>query len=163
MQRIHYFAYGSNLDRQDLQDFCAPRHHRAVALERVIGPATLEGFRLVFGRYSSGRDGGVLDLWESPGDTVHGVLFEVDEAELALLDAKEGHPNFYRRTPVCVRVDGAPIDALTYIGRPDQRRLTAPQPTYVECVRRGYEAHRLPAEALEALDRALFEAEATRG
>jgi len=158
----YYFAYGSNLDAEDLHEYGAGHGHGADSLKRVVGVGTLERYRLVFGRYSRGRGGGVLDVWATPDGAVPdgavpGVVFEVDDAELELLDRKEGHPKYYQRTAVSVLVRGSYLEAIAYIGRPDQRRLTRPQADYLAIVRRGYEAHQLP---LDALERAILQAEA---
>jgi hypothetical protein len=41
------------------------------------------------------------------------------------------------------------LDAITYIGRPEERVVTKPSREYADIVRRGYRAHGLPTEALE--------------
>jgi gamma-glutamylaminecyclotransferase len=51
------------------------------------------------------------------GDTaVKGEVYEVSDSEdLRRLDGLEGHPNWYRRTPITVFIDGNPVVVDTYI------------------------------------------------
>lgn len=158
MTTQYYFAYGSNLDADDLRGYCERHGYPPDLLARRVGVGVLPDHELAFGRYSRARMGGVLDLWPCDGQQVHGVLFEVDERAIAMLDAKEGHPHSYARATVKVRVEGREVDAMTYLSRPETPRLIRPREAYVAIVRRGYQAHGLP---LEALDRALVRAEAS--
>lgn len=153
-----YFAYGSNLDADDLRIYCERHGYPTDLLTRRVGVGVLPDHELVFGRYSRTRQGGVLDLWPTDGAEVHGVLFEVDELAIAMLDAKEGHPHSYARTSVKVRVGEREVDAMTYLSRPETPRLIRPSPAYATLVRRGYQAHGLP---LATLDHALAKAEAS--
>lgn len=158
MTTQYYFAYGSNLDADDLRGYCERHGYPPDLLARRVGVGVLADHELAFGRYSRARMGGVLDLWPREGAEVHGVLFEVDERVIAMLDAKEGHPHAYSRTSVRVRIEGREVEALAYLSRAEVPRLVRPSAAYASIVRRGYQTHGLP---LAPLDRALAEAEAS--
>ena len=57
----------------------------------------------------------MLNLGSFPGvieggsTAIKGEIFEVDAQTLARLDRLEGHPNFYRRTPITL-ADGRPVE-----------------------------------------------------
>src|SRR6185369_3040418 len=82
-----YFAYGSNLNARAVAEWC--RHHgqRPVALQGGR-PTVLDNYRLGFPIFSEYWGGGIADIVYDPGKYVMGVLLDVTEAELALLDRK---------------------------------------------------------------------------
>jgi|688.fasta_scaffold80279_2 gamma-glutamylaminecyclotransferase len=54
---------------------------------------------------------------------IKGDLFEVDDKTLMNLDRLEGHPNFYKRTPLVVMMDNQEINAEIYmheVSRPER-------------------------------------------
>src|SRR5947209_4111761 len=110
MSTVRYFAYGSNMAPAIMAAWCA-RH-------RVLGPALLDGFRLAFLRRSLRWEAGAADVVEDGAAHVWGVLYQLEAADLAVLDAKEfTHRGGYRRRGVAVRPGGdgaAPVAAVTY-------------------------------------------------
>jgi gamma-glutamylcyclotransferase (GGCT)/AIG2-like uncharacterized protein YtfP len=102
-ERTRYFGYGSNMANPVLL---------ALPGVRSLGAAAVDGYRLRFGRDSVRWRAGAADVVPAPGCTVWGELLEVDDAALAVLDAKEGvELGWYRRAEVEVRDVGP---ALTY-------------------------------------------------
>jgi gamma-glutamylcyclotransferase len=83
-----YFAYGSNMARGAMPE------------ARLVSPARLDGYRLALTRRSIRWQAGVLDVVAAPGESVWGALFELDDADLERLDAKEGAGFAYRRIEV---------------------------------------------------------------
>lgn len=58
-----------------------------------------------------------LNILPQDGSEVTGIVFDVDEEQLASLDRYEGYPNLYHRIPVTVFLkDGedTPIEATAY-------------------------------------------------
>lgn len=111
MPTVLYFAYGSNMDTEELRRYCP-----SARCERK--PCLLRDYRLEFTRYSCRWGGGVADIVRRSGDEVWGVIYEVEEQDLPNLDRKEGYcpgrsKNAYRRIEVVVLEDGD-----------EQRRLT---------------------------------------
>jgi gamma-glutamylcyclotransferase len=86
-----------------------PRH-------RYVGVASLDGHRLSFRRRSVKTGGGVADVLESPMDRVWGVLYELEDPDLRVLDQKEGNGTAYRRQLHWVRPHrgSATVEAILY-------------------------------------------------
>lgn len=104
---MKYFAYGSNMLPQRLQ-------RRIPGARMISSPCVLEGYKLVF--HKEGRDGSAkCDIIQTglPIDCVQGVLFEINNEELIVLDRYEGRG--YRRDQVSVTgPDGHSVSAITY-------------------------------------------------
>ena len=83
---ILYFAYGSNLDLQQMQMRCPD----AVPFTNAV----LHGYKLVERTFAD------IDL--SPEDCVNGALYKIRPSDLSVLDCYEGYPEFYERIPVMV-------------------------------------------------------------
>ncbi len=135
-----YFAYGSNM--------CTARLRRRVASARPLGRAVLPGWRVGFRKRSV--DGSAKCTIEpSSGDTVHGVAFEIDERELAALNATEG-PG-YEQVTVVVTIGDRPVDAATYVARPSwiDSRLE-PYDWYLDLVLAGAVEHGLPTSYVDS-------------
>ncbi len=100
-----YFAYGSNLNSRAVGEWARHFGHKSPAL-KPGRPAVLDNYRLCFPIFSEYWGGGIADIVYDPGKYVMGVLFDLTEAELAVLDAKvvrkvEGagkEQGIYRRT-----------------------------------------------------------------
>ncbi len=103
-----YFAYASNMAAETMARLC-PGH-------RFAGTAELRGHRLAFTRRSVRTGTGVADIVAACGQSVWGVLYELDAPMLAALDEKEGKGWAYERGPVRVHREGdTPArDALAY-------------------------------------------------
>jgi gamma-glutamylcyclotransferase len=105
---VWYFAYGSNMSRHQMGQRC-PGHGRGLR-------ARVDGFRLAFDRYSKGRGGGhVADILPEPSSHVWGVLWEVEERHLDVLDGFEGVARgVYRRVDVEAEMEDASAVAIAY-------------------------------------------------
>lgn len=127
-----YFAYGSNLWPPQMASRCPS----AVAR----GTASLEGWSPVYDKPS--RDGSSkLNITPSPGETILGVVYEIDDHERSDLDRAE---HLYEPLEVRVRTDsGRSVRALTYrwIGPAHDR---PPYDWYVAVAQRGAAHHGLP-------------------
>lgn len=88
-----YFAYGSNMNRQQMDQRCP---------NRFVKRACLKGYKFVYDGYSSNRKGAVANIIETckENDEVWGGLFEIDKDGLSALDHFEGYPNSYQRKEV---------------------------------------------------------------
>ncbi|MDH3685659.1 MAG: gamma-glutamylcyclotransferase [Myxococcales bacterium] len=144
-ERVWYFAYGSNLDRDT---FVGRRGMRP--LEAV--PAWLGGFDLVFDLPVGPGERGVANLHDAPEGRVHGVAWAIPVSQASHLDKTEGvHRGYYLRREVQVTApDGRKIDAFTYqsshgvSGRKPSRR-------YLGLLLRGARHHDLPREWIDTL------------
>ena len=147
---IRYFAYGSNLNLDDLHRYCE-RVGRGQASFRRLACAYLPDRELVFHYRSPTRGGGALDTRPRRGSVVEGVLFEVNEAGWEALDQKEGVASGrYRRIEVVVLTkDGRESPATTYeVCEAFRQGFVEPRGDYVAIVARGLDSHGLSDEAL---------------
>jgi gamma-glutamylcyclotransferase (GGCT)/AIG2-like uncharacterized protein YtfP len=151
MTRPLYFAYGSNLNRDDWHRWCDRNGFGRERL-RLKTTAVLPDHDLVFSYYSGSRRGGVLDLAPRTGQIVEGAIFEVVGDGWRALDRKEGAPDCYERVDkVCLDTEGREILVKTYRVRAERRdEFVRPSPEYVSVVRDGLEHYGLSDAALEA-------------
>ncbi|RME86334.1 MAG: gamma-glutamylcyclotransferase, partial [Planctomycetota bacterium] len=116
----YYFAYGSNLNTEDVKN-----HYRQKGgsfdspWRRIVGKAFLPDYEYVFHYRSSTRRAGALDLQPKTDQVVSGMVFEVEDWEW--LDYKEGAPYCYARQEVEVILeDGSFLPAITYLVIPNR-------------------------------------------
>ena len=145
---MKYFAYGSNMSLARLRG----RAPSAVSL----GPHELRGHDLRF--HKAGRDGSAkCDAFHTgrEDDLVLGVLFDIDPADKALLDAAEGLGDGYEETVVTVvSTEGIPVAAMTYVAT----RIDAnfrPYSWYLNHVLVGAREASMPANYIESRIRAV--------
>jgi hypothetical protein len=104
---ILYFAYGSNLDVEQMRERCPTA--------RPLTRARLPDHRLGFTHLSRRWGGGAADILQHPGESVWGALYTLGSPDLEKLDRFEGG---YERLRVEVEEgDGEPRRALTYTVR----------------------------------------------
>jgi gamma-glutamylcyclotransferase (GGCT)/AIG2-like uncharacterized protein YtfP len=123
-----YFAYGSNLDLEQMRDRCPGAE--------PLGVARLGGQKLTFAGSSLGWGGGVATLVPARRRTVPGLVYELTDDDLARLDLYEGHPFVYERRSVRVDLEGRRVRAITYV-RPATRRAL-PSTPYLTKIARAY-------------------------
>ena len=132
-----YFAYGSNLNRVEMDIRCPAA--------KPLVPAELREWQLAFR--------GVADIEPALGSSVPGALWVLTDADVDSLDVYEGAPTFYRRLAVTVETDTGPREAMTYV-MTGQSYLGLPSESYYGRIVAGYRDWELP---LAELGRALRE------
>jgi len=135
---MNYFAYGSNMDVQQMAVRCPD----AV----VVGTACLPGHRFLINTH------GVATVVPAQGEAVHGVLWEVSKADEASLDRYEGvKSRLYRKEIVKVRQEGGNLKAaLIYLAINSQHGI--PRTGYMERVVVAARHSRLPKHYVAVLD-----------
>ncbi len=124
---MYYFAYGSNLNRKQMQERC-PESKPGFA-------ATLPNYKIVFVGWERRWRGGVATIRFARGEKTRGALYEVTDLCLNKLDKFESS---YTRLKVTVfDEDGTAIEAITYI-KPGQLEETKPSSEYLAIVQQGY-------------------------
>lgn len=132
MGNILYMAYGSNLNKAQMQERCPGA--------RAVGSGVLEDYKLVF---RAGGQGVYLTVERCPGGRVPVGFWEVPPEDEAVLDEYEGFPWLYYRARLPVGYTGAAGEAcrgeaLIYIMY-KKYPLSKPGQAYVDACREGYE------------------------
>lgn len=152
---IRYFAYGSNMDEEDLDRWCESRGFSLVKFLSV-SPAKLDGYRLCFNYFSASRNGGVANIMESDEDHVFGLLIEMEECDLETIRTKEGYPNFYTEISVDVqRLDGTVVqDIRTYkvVKSREEPSHQPPTKDYLRLIIRSAIRYGFPADYVKYLE-----------
>lgn len=155
MKRIVYFAYGSNLDRQQMARRCPSA--------MPMTGAVLPNHQLAFAGHSAVWGGGVATVRPKPGAHVNGMLYLLADTDLARLDQFEGAPYTYeRRSKIVVDEAGKRRRVHVYTIAEDLDEPALPSRKYLDVIERAYERlgfDRAPlveaagAVAQEAVDR----------
>ena len=139
-KKVVYFAYGSNMSTERLRE--------TVPSAKALGRAKLPSKRLVCNKKS--KDGsGKANLIDNTGDTVWGVLYEVDPAELNGIDRVESS---YTRIILELIIDqDSSVEAYVYVSSEliDDAR---PYDWYKKLVIKGAREHQLPASYVQYLE-----------
>ena len=110
---VRYFAYGSNMDPEQMIGRGVEFTSREWAL--------LKGWRLEFNKeVSSCPNAGYANIVKDEDGVVEGILYEITEKGLGLLDCKEGYPDHYGQIQVGVVLgNGEEVEAITYVAQLD--------------------------------------------
>ena len=151
---MHYFAYGSNLEPEQMQRRC-PGH-------TVVGLGELRDHKLTFPLTSHDWGGGVASVATAHAQSVWGIVFDLTDADFASLDRCEGYVgpgdqhNLYDRETVTVqlvRVDDGSflrrLRPLIYVARPSNP--SPPSRRYLDAILKGAKHHKLPSEYIARL------------
>ncbi|MFC2019536.1 gamma-glutamylcyclotransferase family protein [Chloroflexota bacterium] len=125
---MYYFAYGSNLNQEQMHERCPD--------SKPLFIATLPNYKLVFSGYSRKWHGGVATIKAFRGERVSGAIYEVSEGDLGRLDRHEG-PGYRRLNINVFYEDGEPTAAVTYI-KAGQLEETRPAREYLALIQQGY-------------------------
>jgi gamma-glutamylcyclotransferase (GGCT)/AIG2-like uncharacterized protein YtfP len=149
---MFYFAYGSNLDWAQMRGRCPSA--------KFVAIAELRKHRLKFTRKSDRRGYGVSDVFADDTKSVWGVVYDVAETDIGLLDKDEGYrpgrdraANSYVREQRHVLRDGDeehPLLVWLYVGNP-QPNPPLPNADYKTLLVEGADYWHLPNEYIEEL------------
>jgi gamma-glutamylcyclotransferase (GGCT)/AIG2-like uncharacterized protein YtfP len=116
----------------------------------VIGPARLPDYELAFVWDSPGWGGGVATVIPASGREVWGVLWDLTDEHIEILDRYEGVAiGAYARAHMDVETDGGVVHGLIYLAT--DTRQKKPSGRYVDALVRGARAFSLPAHYVEQL------------
>jgi cation transport regulator ChaC len=135
---MHYFAYGSNMNRGLMRRRCPG----AVAL----GRARLDGWRFVI------TADGYASVVPAAGGRVHGVLWRLTPRDRAALNRYESlDSGLYTVLHLLIQGPARRLAALVYVGR--RRTPGRPRPGYLAPVLAGAREFGLPEDYVRALAR----------
>lgn len=129
---MYYFAYGSNLNRVQMQSRC---------LESVpVAKAKLKGYRLNFNR--------VADIVEDKNSEVWGAVYTVSPGDIESLDLYEGYPRLYDKVGVKVIDErGKTYEAFAYLMT--SKGSQEPSEGYYRIIEEGYQDWDLDKKLLQ--------------
>ncbi|MGB1253246.1 MAG: gamma-glutamylcyclotransferase family protein [Candidatus Promineifilaceae bacterium] len=141
---MNYIAYGSNMSTAYIRDYCPS----ATFIMRIFLP----NYRLEFRRFSTDLQGGISSIIEAPGEMVHGVLYDIDSAEIETLDILENVPEglYLRETFLILGEDGNWHKGDLYrVANPTGPYTPAKQ--YIDWIISGAQEHQLDADYIAKL------------
>ena len=100
-----YFAYGSNMNIRHLTE----RTNSA----RMVGIGYLPDKQVVFNKRSKKDGSGKANIIDNQANRAWGVLFEIDDADLQILDRIEG--GYDREVLQAITDKGDNVEVVTYI------------------------------------------------
>lgn len=155
---VHYFAYGSNMNMEDLNEWCRRKSYNRV--EPIShGIAHLGGYKLAFNYLSTSRRSNALNIMISPDESVCGVLFELEKEDFEKISEKEQGLRKelapYKKIPVTVEVEGEKIEALTFkVRKKYETDFREPISDYLKIVVEGARDFGLLEECINKIKRA---------
>lgn len=89
---------------------------------------------------------------DSDNDVVHGVLFDIDDAQINILDRVEGVNNGYERIVINLELDGIESKVFIYVAEKSAiDEALVPYSWYYDLVLSGAEQHALPNDYIAGL------------
>ena len=129
MEKSLYFAYGSNINLNQMQYRCPDA--------TIYGQAVLDNYDLRF------RGSGVATVEPKEGACVYGLLWELTDKCEASLDRYEGYPAFYYKKEMELDIRGIRTGKIrrrkcfVYIMH-EERKIGVPSLSYVSTCLQGY-------------------------
>ncbi len=131
-----YFAYGSNMNQEQMKVRCPN--------SIIRGVASLNGYEF----YINSR--GVAGILENPNKIVYGVVWEISPEDLDRLDRYEGVKfQTYFRKEVLVDYEGSLYSCLVYIANDQTKKVSKSQ--YLERIIETAKTLLFPDEYIEGL------------
>ena len=125
---MYYFAYGSNMNWEQMQRRCPSAQFVCVA--------RLKNYRFAIARHSRLRNCGTANIFAETGSEVWGIVYNVSEQELMILD---GFEDGYRRERMLVLATGdsqSSIEVLVYIAKKEDN-VPLPSSEYKQLIVAG--------------------------
>ena len=132
---MYYFAYGSNMNWEQMQRRCPST--------RFVCVASLKDYRFAIARHSRLRNCGTANIFADSGSEVWGIVYDVSEPDLIILDSFE---DGYRREKLFVCASGNSqnsLEVLVYIAEKEDT-VPLPNPEYKRLILDGSKALEYP-------------------
>jgi gamma-glutamylcyclotransferase (GGCT)/AIG2-like uncharacterized protein YtfP len=141
-KKFLYFSYGSNMDIKQMKERCPS----AVKVEN----GCIDNYTLVFNRKGDYRDGGVASIEPAFEQKVHGVIFEITEADFNHLDDIENPKSYVRKQMPVYGYSGNELDCYLYLAIPQGD--VSPDKEYLELLINAAKVAKLPKGYISFLD-----------
>ncbi len=139
-----YFAYGSNLSKQQML--------RRTGSIPASSSACLSDYQLAFRKVLVGEEV-YATIVPAQGKVVQGVTYLCSPHAMAQLDVAEGvAENCYRRELVQVTAQtGEILNCIAYIGEKFSSETAVPSANYLNAILTGAAEHQLPTDYIERI------------
>ena len=151
---VLYFAYGSNMDKEDLDIWCKKFSFSPIKFIS-IKKAILWGFKLTFNYLSPSRGYGAANLMPSKNDHIEGILCEINEEDFKKISGKEGTPYFYEEIKITVEADGKKIEnasSFKAVRSREENRHVPPKKSYMDLIINNAKKYGFSPEYIEFLE-----------
>jgi gamma-glutamylcyclotransferase (GGCT)/AIG2-like uncharacterized protein YtfP len=140
---LYYFAYGSNMNWEQMQRRCPSA--------RFVCVARLRDYRFAIARHSRLRNCGTANIFAEKGSDVWGIVYDVSEPDLTILD---GYEDGYQREMLVVRSSSDsldPVETLVYIAQKEDT-VPLPNPEYKRLIIDGARHWNIPESYCSMLE-----------
>jgi hypothetical protein len=150
------FAYGSNMDLDDLKRFFDENGFEDAVIE-AVEPAYLCDYKLIWNYYSTSRRAGAANVESCSGRDLPGLALRVDKKALQAIDRKEGHPSFYSRGEERHKLklfNGKEVEGWVYIALPTRTKdnVVPPSKEYREFLIKAAKRYGFPEWYIKELE-----------
>jgi hypothetical protein len=147
----YYFAYGADMDIDDLGLRCELRRRGRMRFARSTA-GFIKGFSLVCNITSRHRQGGIFNIVPDPAGAVHGVLYELHPGDLISTTLiREGESKSYYLAACEVTTRSGKVHPAVVLCGDAKSKALKPTPSYVDVVSKAAQNHGLPREWIETL------------
>jgi gamma-glutamylcyclotransferase (GGCT)/AIG2-like uncharacterized protein YtfP len=136
-----YFAYGSNMNDEQMQKRCPSA--------KKIAIGKLKDYDIVFNRKGSYRPGGVASVHPEKNKIVYGIIWKINLLDLTKLDEIEDITAYDRKKLVIEDTNNKKHDCFVYIAKP--QGTFEPDKNYFELLFSSAISANLPEEYLDRL------------
>jgi hypothetical protein len=140
---MFYFAYGSNMNWLQMQHRCPSSCFVCVA--------RLPGYRFAIARHSRLRDCGTANVFAEAGSTVWGIVYEVSEADMLIMDSFEDGYSRHKSIVYGIGTNNSMLEAIVYVA-PKEVGVPLPNPEYKRLMLEGARYWQLPTDYCLMLD-----------
>lgn len=129
---IKYFAYGSNISANRMTN-----ERKINFINRKF--SILENYKLVFNKVSKKNEHlGFANIIKCDNSIVEGVLYELNDSDISIIDKFEGAPLHYERKIVEVLCDNIKVNAIVYIANSNMIKYNIkPDKSYLNYILEG--------------------------
>ena len=144
---VLYYAYGSNLNFNQMKQRCPSAIFAAIA--------RLPGYRLTFPRMADSWGGGVAGIELDSTSSILGAIYKLSFDDLLILDKYEGVSNrdYIRVSLIVYLQNSSSQEVWSYLANPEKDNPFRPSRLYMETIIAGAKYHCLPHEYIEHLKR----------
>ena len=151
---MDYFAYGSNLNLTDLNNWCDDHDYKQVKPLKVkVG--VLKGYKLDFNYKSSGRKSRTLNIMRDRDSEVEGAILSLTKEDYQTIYKKEGAPNYYKEIEVIIHLNNKTKRVKTFkvVNSKEEKHFEPPTEEYLDIFTGGAEKMGLSNSYIREVER----------